>query len=120
MSIIDEVEKAITENRPVYIKPNGEVLFDDDVPPLPKDEPSPFEASEMTPYNWEPMLKVVLKKPSIINAAQLNCPEGFSIMTGKGRIFGRPGDYIVFDVIAGDKWIITKEYFEQMYVILDD
>lgn len=78
---------------------------------------NPFNADDITIDNWEPILSV-RKKPIIINATQLNYPEGFEVTTMEGRLKSKSGDYLMFGV-NGEKYPCDKEIFEQTYDILE-
>ena len=79
----------------------------------------PFNADEITLFNWEPILKV-RKKPVIVHAIQLNFPEGFSVTTLEGvHLKGKPGDYLMFGV-KGEKYPCDKQIFEETYDVVDE
>lgn len=79
-------------------------------------KPDPFDASNITPENWEPMLKY-RKRPIVVCATKLNFPEGFIVRTLEGWMKGKPGDYLVIG-IKGEKYPVDKEIFEETYEVI--
>jgi len=77
----------------------------------------PFNADNIALDKWESILKV-RKKPIVVHAVQLNFPEGFKVTTKEGEAFGKPGDYLMFDV-KSEKFLCDKEKFEKSYDIIE-
>lgn len=77
----------------------------------------PFNADKITLDNFEGIIKC-RKKPIVIHALQLNFPEGFEVTTKEGKLFGKPGDYLMFG-IKGEKYPCDKEIFEESYEIIE-
>ena len=53
----------------------------------------PFNADGITIDNWESVL-MVMKKPVVVHAVQLNFPEGFEVTTKEGKLRGKPGETV--------------------------
>ncbi len=54
------------------------------------------------------------KRPLVIDAVQLNFPEGFHVKTLEGVMTGGQGDYLVIG-IKGEKYPVKREIFEASY-----
>ena len=59
----------------------------------------------------------VQKNGVIVNAIQINNPDGFVITTKEGRVNGKFGDYLIIG--NGEKFSCDKETFENTYDIID-
>ncbi len=86
----------------------------------------PFDADDITLTNWENIKRYrmitqalerghCLKKPIVVQAVQINFPEGFSVTTKEGVMKGKKGDYLIWGVIEGEKYPCDKEIFEKTY-----
>lgn len=76
-----------------------------------------FDATKMTPDNFEGSWKFAVKKPIAIRIIQMNLPEGFEVETLEGKMAGLPGDYLAIGV-NGEKYIIKKEIFEKTHQVV--
>lgn len=98
------------------------ILGENEASPLPEQgQPSrsrtPYDADQIYVDNWDPML-VARKKRVIVHATQLNFSEGFTCMSKQGRVWGKPGDYLVIGD-DGERWPCDRETFERTYGILN-
>lgn len=76
-----------------------------------------FDATLMSPENFEGEWVSVVKRPVIVTAIQMNLPEGFTVTTKEGLMTGRPGDYLMIGV-DGEKYPCAKEIFEKTYSVV--
>lgn len=72
-----------------------------------------FDATKISPDNFEGF-SPWRKKVFVIQAIQLNLPEGFFVDTSEGRMSGKPGDYLVIG-IKGEKYPMDREIFQASY-----
>ena len=74
----------------------------------------PFDVTELTRENWEPIFKAKHKEIGmIVYTTQLRFPEGFSV----SGMYGRPYDYVIEEE-TGKKYPCMKKSFDTQYELL--
>ena len=76
----------------------------------------PFDLSDATLINW-PAFSRFRKLPIVVDACQVNLPEGFVVETLEGRMEGKPGVYLIRGV-KGELYPCDREIFEATYEAL--
>ena len=74
-----------------------------------------FDMTKVRPHNYEGFINA-RKKPVVLQALQVNLPEGFSVETLEGKMSGNPGDWLIIGV-NGERYPCKDEIFRKTYDI---
>lgn len=85
----------------------------------PKDDPYPISLEVLfSTYNVDEDLGIAYKKRIVVDAEQISEPTEVTVEWSKGKLYGKPGDYLV-TYEAGKQWIVEKSVFEETYVVIE-
>ncbi len=76
----------------------------------------PFNADHIRTDNWDGFAKFRKHRP-VVDAVQMNFPEGFEVLTPAGRAKGAPGDFLVIGR-EGHGFPVKKDIFQRLYELV--